>query len=67
MIDLTPAAEYKGLKAGDEITVQWTQDATMAATVTGTCAFGALVQCHSEPHPFEMYVRDQNNLGNWYR
>lgn len=61
---------YQGLKAGDVITVQWTQNATIPnATVVETCEFGALVQCFKPDgvKTFDMYVRHQNEHGNWYR
>jgi len=62
-----PVDDYLGLKKGDELTVQWAQSDTIAATVISTHAFGALVLCPWKPEPFEMWVRHRNHLGNWYR
>lgn len=64
----TPTNDYKGLKAGDEITVQWTDSVTIpGAIVTATCEYGARVRC---PKPatgtFDMYVRHQNRHGHWH-
>jgi hypothetical protein len=64
----TPTDHYQGLKAGDPVAVQWTDQVTIPATVVSTCEYGALARC---PKPdgiqmFDMYVRYQNHRGHWY-
>jgi hypothetical protein len=75
----TPTEHYQDLHAGDEVTVQlragdqivvqWTDQATIPGVVQSTCEFGALVSC---PKPnstatFDLYVRHRNQHGHWYR
>jgi len=63
-------ADYLGLKAGDQITIQHASS-TGPGTVLSTCRFGAIVQCpmpqgSEKPHS-EMYVTARNQFGHWYR
>ncbi|MFJ4988682.1 hypothetical protein ACIP9H_33395 [Streptomyces sp. NPDC088732] len=68
----TATADYLGLMAGDEITIQHV-GSTGPGTVLSTCRFGAVVryalppvEWRDEEHA-EMYVTARNQFGHWYR
>jgi hypothetical protein len=63
--------DFLGLKAGDEITIQWADGVTLPGKVVTTYRWAALARyplaSGSEPSHAEMYVTHRNQFGNWYR
>lgn len=72
--NMTPVADFQGLKEGDQIEVRWTEDCTLLpALVSATVAFGALVVVDTTDDPgwscdpFEMFVTQRCPDGAWSR